>query len=543
MSPNGAGRSSARAGLAMLFLIGDVLIVRWMLKSGALSTRIGPRLLLDVLDSAVWSALAPDSDEATIIPMVTSAPLAAEAGFVYRWPGVALACAAPAAALAVRAACGQRLRWSQAVWPLASALPGPFVRLIDDWLAARVDAVEGQIVARVNEERRQESARIAFSADPIVDELRDIGRKLQLATGVRTGWEQLAAYKQQLTTWATGDGRAFLGSELLAWAAAHRSYDVQQPLVFDVDKSAAPMVLNAAQRASLRAVLDAAQLSGTVHVAVLRSARAGLRSTNAVVTLNRVAVELPGPVPLTVRQFDGAVIVQALTAVFMLMPMSADNGGARWWSCAPTSAAAAVQALWTARTNPSFSASGRRRTLNCAGLIQLVHTVLLSRALRSTHNAQGRVRLPSRHGLFGLMMTVGGQLRVSSVADRGRLIGWTAAACVAAWVTAPRPRQVSTWLADVLGALPGIGVMVSIKDATDRLTDEWTLDTDQVRAAVADQRRQTCDQLRTWHDQLAALFAEPDLVHDLRGPLAERLGAMASRITALRAGDRAAVLP
>ena len=296
------------------------------------------------------------------------------------------------------------------------------------------------------------------------------------------------------------------------------------------------MVLDPDQRDALRALLSAARLSGDVAVAVVRPSRAGVRSTDAMVAFDDVAVSLPGPTPMTVREFDGTAIVQSITAAFMLMPMFDDNGGARWWSCLPPAAAAASHAVWAARTSPSYSAEGRRRSFRYAALVQLAHTALLSDALRSTHNAQGLVRFPCRFGLFGLMMMAGGQIRAVSGTDRRRVVGLTGLACAAAWVAAPQPRQMTTWTTDVLGALPGVGVMVGIKQATDLLMGEWALDTAHVRAAVEDQRRRACEQLEEWHHRLADLVSSTDMPDDLRAEFAERLRLTRLRIELLRTG-------
>ncbi len=240
-----------------------------MAEAGLLRRRsgffLGPRLLLDASDTAIWASGTERCDEAAL----TGVPLAIEAGMRLGLGGLIAPAVSAAFCAAARRHSGRSVSTASFRWQVMGVAAGVGLAAYEASYrratAAR-HSVELDARRRLAEVAGQNA--VAMGADSVVDLLARTAPLLRdKAGGGTTG--MMAGWKHALAE-STAAQATYLGWALKAWELRHNAAhaDLSADVVFQLPEGAGTVLLTASQADSLFQTLDRLPLRGLVQVQV-----------------------------------------------------------------------------------------------------------------------------------------------------------------------------------------------------------------------------------------------------------------------------------
>ena len=497
LSPRAAARTPAWRAIAAASAVGDLALARWLGDNDRFA--FGPRMAMDALDIALWTAAAPDEFEAQQGAAIPGIPLAVEAGVRLGLLGLVVPSVNALVAVSVAKAQGKRARPRQLLWQAAGVVGGV-------GLAAYGRQRRRQEIARHRRELEPllEAAELAgmsemsVGGDPVLDTVQRATTLTHLLTGGRTELGgAAAAWKLDLAD-RVRERHVYTGDLLLRWQSAHNvDPDLQRTVVFTVDPDVSTTVLDPTLATTLWDELDRLDLTGTVIIGpspapIDPRREVGLRIEALGCAPLDVVLRSESPVPgLAFDPLPGAFLWSAL---WLCVPLSRSREAVRWWSALPLAASATAAAVITHRAGVKAGPGSNEHAARAVGasfLLTATATAMQTRAMRSPHAGDGSQRVPFGMALQGFELVgacAGDRVPPASLAAGG------AAVVALSWVLTPSPKRVRTHLAEVVWpvatALSASSWPLSINEDSNRLALEVRADDEAKIEAAFERGRQ-----------------------------------------------------
>jgi len=384
-------------------VLGDIGLARVLRKSD--KPFLGPRLIADSLDSAIWSQIPTDDVELAVLPGV---PLAFEAGYRYGVGGMVTPVTAAAATFLLQRVRKKRVTLAPFRWQLLASSAGIATAMLE---TRHRDEVLGE--ADTEEEARTYRAwlagqnDVAMGADSVVDDLCRISPLLGDEVTDNAIGPMVRAWKQALAT-KTETGAVYLGNVLAQWQRRHNDFqhDLSHDVWFDIVPGDGIHILTAKQAQWLAAACDRLTLRGQVSVSVDASKQGNRPGRPLDVRLAQMRVEVPPDDDQGVTPLDLGSLGLAAFAYWVFESTTSRNAQCARWVGWPIAAANLYGAAWAQRQVRRGGAQSHGAILTFACATSIAQAVASSLTIRQPENVQGKQRLPFLTGLnvVGMML-------------------------------------------------------------------------------------------------------------------------------------------
>ena len=453
LSPRAAARTPAWRAVAVLSAALDVGKARWLRRNRRFA--LGPRLLLDAVDLAVWCIAARDDTDTSEDAVIPGVALAAEAGARLGLAGFAVPLTHACVAAGVRRCRGHALRLEQFSWQAMGVGGGWTLSVLARRRRAALEAehdrdrralVQGARLAGLND--------VVMTNEGAIDVLQRATALVELGGVTARRRDFAGAYKAEVAA-AVRAQATYLRDALMVWQLRHNLQpDLQRAVGIELPAAAGTVLLTSEQVARLHAALDALELSGSVAVAPVDPVAATRPGGARDLFVNDATVRLPSREPERRWIFDAVPTAFLMNVGWLLQPTGRHREAVPWPATALPLAMSAGATVWSARRAERVGRVSPRAALALSLTTTFIYTVTSSRAMRHSHtgiDAQGREvsRFP------WVLALQGSELVRSIVAPElepgERALGAIASGAIVTcgWFLSPRPRSARSFLAEL----------------------------------------------------------------------------------------------
>jgi len=461
-SPAGAARRSPWRAIGAAWVAADVAVWAGLRRSDRLW--LGPRLVLDSADIALWACARPDQDPSLVMSGV---PLAVEAGVELGVAGLVV----PAVELAVTAAArrgkGGRVNAASFGWQVFAVAGGGLIRRVERRRARRAQLdTEHRLSALAVNARLAGQNDIAMGADSVID--------LLLRTSLLLGppppgsaLERIgSAWKASLAA-ATSEHATYLGTALAKWQRRHNLHpDLAARVVISQPQGEGTVLLTGDQELALTRLLDDLDLAGWVQVEAAGSLARRVPGAPLQLSVSGRGVRVPGDAQRQPPAFDPVPAVLVLGAVWSAVPATSAYGAAPAWTVLPAVAAylGVAGALWG---RGEQAGDVRRWVPRFTIVAALTETAMITPRLRQPFTIGGQQAFPFLNLLIPTFITA--PLYTTSVTRRDRQLLAAAAAGVVmlGWARSARPRRLLHLVLDASWSFTWLLQIAKLRDAID----------------------------------------------------------------------------
>lgn len=510
VSPLGAAGTPRRRVLAAAFAVADIGTSRWI--TGRRQQHFAARIAVDLLDQAVWSALANDEPESSRCAIIPGAALSSELGARFQWRSLALPAAHAVVAGVVRSRRGHRLRIGQVGWQLWGVFGAIGLSRLGKWRRrrARVRHLDDLAPALVAAEIAGMND-VGVVADNLLDTAQRATILIELSLGARgafTGALDAGAIKQEMAALTRHVG-GYLGDVVTGWQRVRNANaDLRLAVRFDIDTGAATLVVTPAQVDTITRFLDRANPRGRVTVRT--------QDDHLVVGSHRLLLD--GVVEVPSLFFDPMPIALVMNAAWIAATTGPARDHVRWTHVGAPVAIALGQAARTARSlrRHDSDRADRSTSVIASGVALGIAATTSARGARSLYTDTGVQRYPFTQALQGYLMVL--RIAEPDLTRSGRVAAWSwgAVALGIGLLASPRPRSTRHLLAELVWPLTtaasSAALVASIEGDSGNIRNELLAD-EQERLAAA-RRRGSDRMLALVEASIAAAAASLELRRD-----------------------------
>ena len=421
---------------------------------------LGPRLFLDVIDTAYWSR-HDDNVELATMPAI---PLSIEAGVRLGALGLAAPAANLAATWAVRRVRGRPTPVAAFRFQIMGVALGAGIsayRANHRKVALRRH--EQNLEAQIGAAHLAGQHDVAMGADTVVDLLSRTTPLLAEADTSMASSRMLADWRQSLAA-RTSLRATYLGVALVRWQRLHN--EAHHLLASDVTLDLAPgqgaILLSAQQSSALDAALDELSLHGTVAASVMDIAAAHQPNQPIQLDVGGHLVTIPAdPMPGLVP-FDIGPIGFLASSLYFVDNLAPGECEPNPWAVAPTVAAGPLLAMWAHRQVTRRGPQSHPQVLAAALAHAMIHSVTSTGTMASTRNAAGVQRFPFLGGVNMLSVMVPTYWPDLDRRQRVLVLGGLVSIVGVGLVLFPEPLQWTHVAAELLWPLAALVSMFSI---------------------------------------------------------------------------------
>jgi hypothetical protein len=497
VSTRGAAKTPLWRGLAVASVGADLVGARWLRRDREF--HLGPRLVVDAADLALWCMAAGDDPDTTSDSVIPGVGLAAEAGARLGLRGLVVPAVSASVMAIVRKRRGHDLRLWQVGWQVMGVIGGIGLSVS---AARRRLAVEEE--HRRDLEARMQAGQLAgyhalvTAADPVADRLQratalvDLGGEGQRRTSSVNAWKATLAE-------VTRERAAFLADVLMLWQSAHNLHpDLQTMVRLAIEPGSGTVLLTLSQADELRRALDTLDLRGTVAVELADPTESRRPDGRRDLIVADQLVSLGRPAESLSAIYDAVPTAFVMSTLWFLPPLSDTREGLPPGGAAVPVVLSSAAALWSAVRANREGLVPRRPSILLSGIATVVYTLTSSRMAKNPHSPDGASWFPWMLALQGYELVTehcGPDLPALEL----RMARLGAAAVVGlGWLRSPPPRSGRALLSEVVWPL-GIGIWAgatarAIKADAARLAEEIrSQDAMSVATAFAEGRQQVIE--------------------------------------------------
>ena len=438
LSPLGSANTGRRRLVAAACAAVDVGTSRWIVGR---RRHLAAQITIDLVDQALWSALANDEPESSRCAMIPGASLSSELGARWQWRSVAVPAAHALVAAVVRKRRGHRLRIGQVGWQLWGVFGAIGLSRLGQWRRRRArlrhlddlaPALVAAEIAGMND--------VGAVADNLLDTAQRATILIELSLGARgafTGALDAGAIKQEMAA-PTRHVGGYLGDVVTGWQRVRNaSADLRLAVRFDISPEAALRVVTPGQVDQINAFLDRVAPRGRVDVHVDEGADAD----HLVVGPHRMILD--GVIDVPSLFFDPMPIALVMNAAWIAATTGAARDHVRWTHVGAPVAIALGQAVRSARTlgRPEADRANRSQSVLASGIALGLAAATSARGARSLYTDTGIQRYPFTQALQGYLMVL--RIAERDLRPNARIAAWSwaAAALGVGLLASPRPRS------------------------------------------------------------------------------------------------------
>ena len=462
-------------------LAADIAEGLWMTRSRPVGTW---RLVVDCAETAVTSAVAPDTVDASRMAFMPTLNICMEAGM---WGGptaVVVPLALTLTAFGVRAVRGHRILPGQIGWPAVATASGAAYRIYLQHHRQQLDVANDRHMAAISSQAfRAGQLSEATRADSVVDEVQHALVLVEDGGGPRIR-QAVASWKASLVD-AVRDEAAYLSEVLLRWETLQNlGSDMSRAVQFTFSSDEVVLV-SGRQAVALWERLDELAPSGSVSVTV-GELRQHLPGQALDLQLGDATVHLEAD-PRTGYQMGLTPVAAALAAILVGQQASRELGSVPLPVSLTGAGAFLALGGWAHRRLPVTGDRGRRIVAGSSLAVAAAYTAVASPRIRRSRNSTGVPSIPAIGALQGVTAFYG---TISpGLTRRQRQLTIGAMGAIAALGTLALPERIrlrellveTAWPIAVLVAMTNLAA--AIDEQTERISDE--LESQRVPAASA----------------------------------------------------------
>jgi hypothetical protein len=546
LSPRAGARTNTWRAVAAASAIGDLAVARWLQRTGRFA--LGPRLALDALDLALWSAAAPDEFEAQQGAVIPGIPLAVEAGARLGLAGLAVPAVNGAVRVAVGRAKGRDPRVEQLLWQVAGAVGGMGLAAYGRRQRRRELARHRrELEPRLEAAELAGMAELAVGGDPVLDTVQRATTLVRLlggagpsGGGAETKWKLDFADRVRAR-------HVYLGDLVLRWQTVRNTDpDLRRTVRATLADALGTTILDPQMADALWAALEALDPRGEVRLAESPVAVDARREVAVRVTVDGRAPRdfvLRSDTPAPRLSFDAVPGAFLWSALWLCVPMSRSREGVRWWAAVPLAGGAVAASVAAHRAGRSPGA--RRRAVAGSFALTLVATAAQTCSMRSSHAEDGSQRVPFGMALQGFELVgacAGEDVSPAVLGAGGAVVG------LVSWWLTPAPKRARTHLAEMVWPIAtGLAASswpLSIQEDAERLATAVRADDDAaIEAASQRGRRRVVALLTASMDEAEGSLGTATLTPTERAEVERRLGLARERLETVSRAARERAVP
>jgi hypothetical protein len=448
VSPRGSARTPALRGAAVVWSLADFALLRRLRAADRFD--LVPRLILDVVDSALWSLWSIDDYESEQLAVIPGTSLAIEAGARVGLRAVVVPVAHAAVLAPLRWKRGRPLRLTNLSWHVIGIAAGAgMVAYGKRRRRPQLDAFRQQLEPHVEAATLEAMLGRSGEIAELVDETQRLTVLVALSVASNRQVERVGRQRVELAERVRGR-HVFLGDALLRWQRVRNDDAGLIDTVFiDLAPSASMVVLERGGVDALDAELSQLDLRGRWSGDLAAIADGGvleLRSADGEVhqISIRTAVTPPG------LYFDGLPVAVAWSIGYFGILTLRSREAVPVASVVPGVVALLALARWAAGRVGHDTVSPRDRVLAGSWCATLVTAVLATRTMESPFASDGAARYPGVVALQAFCLPLAGTWKDLTLRERLSALGGVAAIAAISWVLSPRPRSLRAFAADLV---------------------------------------------------------------------------------------------
>jgi hypothetical protein len=431
----------------------DVGKARWLVRDERFA--MGPRLLLDAADLAVWCLAARDDTDTSEDAVIPGVALAAEAGSRLGRRGFVVPVLNACVAGCVRRRRGHRLRLEQFTWQLMGTTGGwmltVFARRRRDALEREHDRdlramLQGAELAGLHD--------VVMTNEGAIDVLQRATALVDLAGPGGRRRDFAGAFKADVAD-AMRARATYLRDALLVWQTRHNLQpDLRRAVSIELPPEAGTVLLAVEQVERLNAVLDTMGLAGRVPIAPVDPIESARPYGDRDVAVNGTVIALPSPVSERIWRFDAIPTAFLMNSGWLLQPIGKHREAVPWSATALPLAVSVGATVWSARRADRDGVVSPRTALALSFASTIAYTVASSRTMRHPHAAigdegVGASRFPWTLALQGYELVRSIVAADLDPAERAVAGAATVAIVGTGWLLAPSPRSARSLAAEL----------------------------------------------------------------------------------------------
>ena len=496
LSPRGAARSPRWRAAAAASAVADVGKARVLARDDRFA--LGPRLLIDAADLALWCLAARDDTDTSEDAVIPGVALAAEAGSRLGPVGFVVPVVNACVAGVVRRRRGHALRLEQFTWQLMGVTGGWMLTVFARRRRAALErehdrdlraVLQGAQLAGLND--------VVMTNEGAIDVLQRATALVDLSGPAGRRRDFAGAFKADIAD-AVRAHAIYLRDTLMVWQARHNLQpDLRRAVSIELAPDAGTIVLAVEQVDRLHSVLDAMDLSGRVPIAPVDAVESASPYGARDLVVDGVVVALPSAIPERLWRFDAIPTAFLMNSAWLLQPMAKHRESVPWSATALPFALSVGATVWSARHADREGVASPRVALALSFAGTIAYTVASSRTMRSSHAELGGGEPGALVSRFPWILALQGYELVRSIvapdlARSERAWAGTASGVIVGtgWLLAPPPRSARALAAELQWVAATVIGARRLRDAIRDHGDELAA------AVVADDERATLEAYR-----------------------------------------------